>query len=169
MRYADGPTADATVHVAAAPERVWALVSDIHLVAALSTEVQEVGWLDGAPAAGEPPAVGARFRGRNHHRAIGEWTVTCHVVECDPPRVFSWAVEDPDTPAARWWFTLTPRGGGTDLRQWARMGPGASGLSPAIAARPDREERIIAGRLAEWQAGIESNLAALKESAERAD
>ena len=163
MRYADGPTAEATVHVAAPPEALWPLVSDIHLIASLSTEVQEVAWLGDA----HEPALGAAFRGRSRHPAVGEWTTTSRVVICEPPRLFAWAVEDPDSPSAMWLFELTPRAGGTDLRQWARMGPGFSNLNLAIAAMPDKEERIVAGRLREWQAGIDANLAALKELAER--
>jgi uncharacterized protein YndB with AHSA1/START domain len=162
MKYADGPTAEATVHVSAPPEVLWPLVSDIHLMASLSTEVQEVAWLD---EVGEP-AVGAAFRGRSRHRAVGEWTTTSRIIACEPPRVFAWAVEDPEDPSATWRFELTPRAGGTDLRQWARMGPGFSFLCQAIAAMPDKEERIVAGRLREWQAAIEVNLAALKELAE---
>jgi Polyketide cyclase / dehydrase and lipid transport len=162
MRYADGPTAEATVHVSAPPDVLWPLVSDIHLVASLSSEVQEVAWLDEV----REPVVGAAFRGRSRHRAVGEWNTTSRVVACDPPRVFAWAVEDPEDPAAMWRFELTPRAGGTDLRQWARMGPGFSFLCQAIAAMPDKEERIVAGRLREWQAAIEANLAALKELAE---
>jgi hypothetical protein len=57
MRYADGPVAEATIHVSAPPEVLWALVSDIHLVASLSREVQEVAWLDEV----REPAVGAAF------------------------------------------------------------------------------------------------------------
>jgi Polyketide cyclase / dehydrase and lipid transport len=162
MRYADGPTAEAMVHVSAPPEVLWPLISDIHLVASLSSEVQEVVWLDEVRA----PAVGAAFRGRSRHKAVGEWTTTSQVIACDPPRVFAWAVQDPDDPAAMWRFELTPRDGGTDLRQWARMGPGFSFLCQAIAAMPEKEERIVAGRLREWQAAIEANLAALKELAE---
>lgn len=162
MKYADGPTAEATVHVSAPPEVLWPLVSDIHLMASLSTEVQEVAWLD---EVGEP-AVGAAFRGRSRHRAVGEWTTTSRIIACDPPRVFAWAVEDPEDPSATWRFELTPRAGGTDLRQWARMGPGFSFLCQAIAAMPEKEERIVAGRLREWQAAIEANLAALKKLAE---
>jgi hypothetical protein len=162
MRYADGPTVEATVHVSAPAEVLWALVSDIHLVASLSTEVQEVAWLDQV----REPAVGAAFRARNRHPAVGEWTSTSRVIACDPPRVFAWAVHGPHDPAATWRFELTPRENGTDLRQWARMGPGFSLLRKAIAAMPDKEERIVAGRLREWQAGIEANLTALKELAE---
>lgn len=157
MKYADGPTAEATVHVDAPPERVWALVSDIHLVASLSTEVQEVEWV-------EP---GATFRGRSRHPAVGEWTTISHVVSCDAPRAFAWAVMDPADPSATWHFELAPGdGGGTELRQWARMGPGRSNLNRAIDAMPEKEERIIAGRIREWQAGIDANLAALKKLAE---
>jgi Polyketide cyclase / dehydrase and lipid transport len=163
MRYADGPTAEASIHVEAPPEVLWPLISDIHLVAALSTEVQEVAWLGDA----HEPTLGAAFHGRSLHPAVGEWTTTSRVVECTPPRVFAWAVENPDNPAATWLFALTPRAGGTDLRQWARMGPGESNLTVAIRAEPHKEERIVAARLREWQAAIEANLAALKDLAER--
>ena len=47
MKYADGPTASATVFVAAPPEMVWNYVSDIHFVASLSQEVQTVEWVNG--------------------------------------------------------------------------------------------------------------------------
>jgi uncharacterized protein YndB with AHSA1/START domain len=160
VKYAEGPTAEATVHVAAPPERVWELVSDIHLVASISTELQEVEWLD------EPAGLGATFRGRNRHPLAGEWTTTSHVVEFTPPQVFAWAVEDPANPTALWRFELAPRDGGTDLRQWARMGPGPSNLDRLIAAMPEREERIVARRLGEWQAGIDANLAAIRKIAE---
>lgn len=162
MRYADGPTAEATVLVAAPPDRVWPLVSDIFLIAALSREVQEVEWLPGCTG----PVHGARFRGRNFHPQVGEWTTVSHVVQCDPPRVFAWAVQDPQRPAALWRFELTPRGDGTELRQWARLGPGPSNLTEVIALMPDKEERIVAGRLRELTAGIEANLSAIKERAE---
>jgi uncharacterized protein YndB with AHSA1/START domain len=164
MKYADGPTTQGTVLVAAPPERVWELVSDIHLVASLSAEVQEVEWLDGVTGA----AAGSRFRGRNRHPAIGEWATVSHVVACEPPRTFAWDVHGPANPSASWRFELTPCEGGTELRQWARLGPGPSGLTSAIERMPEKEERIVAGRLREFRAGIESNLAALKEMAEKA-
>jgi uncharacterized protein YndB with AHSA1/START domain len=169
MKYADGPVVEGSVHVAAPPERVWELVSDIHLVASLSSEVQSVEWLDGV----ERPALGCAFLGRSRHPAAGEWTTTSRIVRCEAPResgrgVFAWDVEDPENPTASWGFELTPRDGGTDLRQWARMGPGRSNLNRAIDAMPEKEERIVAGRLREWQAGIDANLAAIKERAEKA-
>lgn len=163
MRYADTPVVEGRVHVAAPPERVWELVSDIHLMAAISSELQEVSWVGEVPE----PAVGCRFRGRSRHPAAGEWTTTSQVVACDAPRVFRWDVGQPERPTASWCFELTARDDGTELRQWARMGPGPSNLDAAIAAMPEKEERIVAGRLREWQAGIDANLAAIKERAER--
>jgi uncharacterized protein YndB with AHSA1/START domain len=164
MKYADGPVAEGSVHVAAPPERVWELVSDIHLIASLSRELQSVEWIGVV----DRPALGCAFLGHNAHPAVGEWTTTSRIVCCDAPRAFGWDVEDPDNPTASWRFELTPAAGGTTLRQWARMGPGRSNLNRAIEAMPEKEERIVAGRLREWQAGIESNLAAIKERAEEA-
>ena len=69
LRYADGPTTEAVVDIAASPSVVWALVSDIDLPPRFSAELQGVEWLDGATG----PRLGARFVGRNRHRAIGGW------------------------------------------------------------------------------------------------
>ncbi len=123
QRYADTPTVEVETYVEASPEQVWDLVSDIGLMPELSTELQSVEWLDGAAG----PAVGHTFRGHNAHQAIGEWTTTSHVIECEAPRVFAWAVQDPDRPIAVWRFTLRPEGAGTVLRQWVQLGPGRSG------------------------------------------
>ncbi len=162
MIYADRPIAEAAVLVAAPPARVWALASDIFLLAELSRELQQVQWLPGWTG----PARGARFQGRSRHPQVGEWTTVSEVVEYAAPRVFTWAVADPERPAAVWGFELSPRAGGTDLRQWAQLGPGPSHLTEVIAAMPAQEERIVAGRLREFRAGIHANLAAIKERAE---
>ncbi|MBE7190197.1 SRPBCC family protein [Jatrophihabitans endophyticus] len=163
-RYQDGPQAFADIEITAAPSAVWALVSDPLLMAVLSREVQAVEWLDGANVA----AVGARFRGHNAHPAIGEWSTVNTIVVCEPEREYAWAVEDVDRPTATWRFTLTASGDGTRLRQTGHMGPGRSGLSTAIDRWPDKEERIVARRLQEWEDGIVSNLAEFKARAEAA-
>jgi hypothetical protein len=48
------------------------------------------------------------------------------------------------------------------------MGPAPSGLTIAIRAMPDKEDRIIAQRLAEWQRNMLANLEGLKALAESA-
>jgi hypothetical protein len=164
-RYSDAPTVESSTEVAAPPERLWPLVTDLDLLAELSTELRSVRWLDGDD---RTPAVGRRFEGTNFHPAMGEWSIASQVIACEEPRLFSWAVHDPDDPAAVWGFELIPIPGGTRLRQFAQLGPGRSGLSPAIERMPDKEEKIVDRRLQEFLAGIERNLTALREMAENA-
>jgi hypothetical protein len=139
---------------------LWPYVSDINLSARFSPEFQGAEWLDGATG----PSVGARFRGTNEHRAIGTWQVTCSIVELEPNRVIGWAVHGPDgldPPAASWRFELEPVVGGTRVTQWVRLGPGRSGLTPAIERMPDREHEIIERRLAEHRSNMDANLVGL--------
>lgn len=161
-RYADRPTVEASTQIAAPPGDVWPLIADPLLMPTLSSELQAVEWLDGADRA----AVGARFRGHNRHDALGEWTTTSTVVECDPPRTFAWAVEDVEQPTAVWRFTLEPADGGSRLTQWMQLGPARSGLSSAIDAMPDNEQKIVFVRLREFERGMQANLEQLKQRLE---
>jgi uncharacterized protein YndB with AHSA1/START domain len=160
VRYAEGPTAEVEVLVEAPPERVWALVTDIDLPARFSQELLGAEWLD------EGPALGARFVGRSRHEALGAWETTSWVNRYEPLRAFGWAVSDPDEPSAMWWFELEEEEGGVRLRQCARMGPAPSGLSIAIAAMPDKEERIVARRLQEFERNMLATLEGMKQLAE---
>jgi uncharacterized protein YndB with AHSA1/START domain len=161
--YADTPTASAEVRIEAPPEQVWALVSDIFLMPELSSELQEVAWLDGATG----PAAGHRFTGRSAHPAMGEWETVSTVTECDPPHRFAWAVGDPARPSATWRFTLKPDGNGTLLEQWYQMGPARSGLNIAIDAMPDKEQKIVFVRLREHETSMKHNLEAIKARSEQ--
>ncbi|MGY0488156.1 SRPBCC family protein [Streptomyces sp. WG-D5] len=162
-RYADQPTVEVRRTIEAPPRRVWELVSDIGLMPDLSEELQAAEWLD------ERRGVGASFRGRSRHEAFGEWETTSYVVECAAPRVFAWAVNDPEHPSALWRFTLDERpGGGTELTQWARLGPGPSGLTPAIERMPEKEQKIVHVRLREWERNMTATLDTLKALAEGA-
>jgi uncharacterized protein YndB with AHSA1/START domain len=161
--YADTPTVAVETYIEAPPERVWALVSDISLMPRLSTELREVEWLGGVTR----PALGHRFVGRNAHEALGTWETVSTIVEYDEPRRFAWAVGDPGYPWSIWRFTLRPEGAGTVLEQWTQLGPARSGLSLAIDAMPEKEQKIVFVRLREFEAGFKRNLAAIKELAEK--
>ncbi|MGH8929460.1 MAG: SRPBCC family protein [Egibacteraceae bacterium] len=161
-RFADGPSVEVEVYVDASPGCVWRLVTDISLPARFSHEYQGGEWVEGS----DGPARGARFTGRNRHPAIGEWETTCTVVECAPERVFAWAVNDLEHPAASWRFELEPQASGTRLRQSARLGPGPSGLTWAIKRAPDQEERIVADRLDELRDNMLATLEGIKAIAE---
>lgn len=161
-RYADKPTVEVPIWIAAPLERVWELVSDIELMPRMSSELQSVEWLDGRTG----PALGARFVGRSKHEALGEWATTSHIVECEPLRVFAWAVEDPENPSSVWRFNLEPQDDGTLLRQWMQMGPARSGLSFAIDRMPEKEQKIVFVRMREFETNIGATLEAIKKLAE---
>jgi uncharacterized protein YndB with AHSA1/START domain len=157
LLFADSPTAETTVHIEVPPAAVWPFVIDLDVLARFSGEFQGGEWLDGFTS----PALGSRFAGRNR---MGEsaWRVTCTVTDWEPNRTFGWCVQDPDNPAATWRFSLYPDGKGTRLLYSARMGPGSSGVTAAIDARPESEERIIDHRLAVWTANMEATVAGIR-------
>jgi uncharacterized protein YndB with AHSA1/START domain len=161
-RYADTPTVEVQVWIDAPPERVWAFVSDVELMPSMSEELQSAEWLDGATG----PAVGAKFVGHSRHEAMGEWSTTSHVVECEPGQLFAWAVHDPEHPPAVWRFRLAAKDGGTQLSEWMQMGPGRSGLSIAIDRMPDKEQKIVFMRLRELERNMTATLAHIKKLAE---
>jgi hypothetical protein len=163
LRYAEGPTTTASVDVAASPAVVWGLVGDLQLPARFSTEFQGAELLDGATTV----AAGVRFVGRNQHPAVGTWETTAVITVFEPERELAYDVLAEDgRPAASWRFTLEPIDGGTRLTQWMRMGPGRSGINPAIDAMPHKESRILHRRLAEHRANMEVTLAGIKALAE---
>jgi len=155
---------ETSIDIDAPPEAVWALAMDPARLADWVTIHRGAEWLDGVTEA----KVGAWFAGHNQHPAIGEWTATSEIVECEPCRAFAWSVGGAAEAAATWRFELTPDGDGTRLKQWMRMGPARSGLTPAIQARPDKEERIVARRQAEHAANMQATVDGIKALAEAA-
>jgi hypothetical protein len=162
MRYRDQPTIEVTQRVRCDVPTAWGLVTDINLPTRCSSELQGVDWLDGATGV----AVGARFCGRSQHEAFGGWSTVCEVVEVEDQRRWVYDVVGPDGASATWAFEVEPASEGVLIRQWGRMGPGPSGLTPAIVAQPDKEARIISRRLAEWQKNMQANLEWVRSQAE---
>jgi uncharacterized protein YndB with AHSA1/START domain len=154
VKYVDGPSVEVTRRIAASPDDVWRLVSDINTPARFSSEFTGAEWVGGASGG----ALGACFEGHNRHSAIGTWTTTSTIVGFEPGRTFAWAVGDPEDPSATWRFELMPDGDATHVTFAARIGPGTSGLTPAIEAMPDKEERIIERRLGEFRRNMEATL-----------
>ncbi len=157
-RYADQPTVTVSTEIAASPATLWPLITDIELPARFSEEFQGATWVP--PATG--PALGAAFEGTNRHPLIGEWTVTCSVAVYEPERAFGWDPGGPDAPFTTWRFTLDPQGETTTLSFTAQMGLGPSGMTPAIDAQPDYEEKIVAQRLGEWRANMLATIEGIK-------
>lgn len=156
---------EVTQRVSCDVQTAWDLVTDIGLPARCSSELQSVEWL----ADHDRVCVGARFRGRNRHDALGSWETECEVIEVSDEsavRRWVWNILARDGVSATWAFEVEPTRDGVLIRQWARMGPAPSGLSVAIEARPELEGRIVARRLAEWEQGMRANLDYVRAAAE---
>jgi hypothetical protein len=74
-------------HIAAPPQKVWALLANLDQMSQWSPECYRVQWLDGASS---PATPGARFKGWNRFGWL-RWTMV------------------------RWRYLLEPANGGTDL------------------------------------------------------
>jgi len=125
--------------VAAPPDVVWALVSDLSRMGEWSPETHGVEWLGGATG----PAVGARFRGsnRNGRRA---WSTTCEVTTYEPGHAIAWRVSAKGLRVSSWRYTVEPDGeGGTLLTESTDDLRGAlmKKLAPLVTGVPDRAER----------------------------
>ncbi len=112
-----------TVHMAASPDKVFELVSDVTKIGLYSPETFEAEWLEGATG----PAVGAKFRGHVKRNGKGPtyWT-TCTVLECEPARVFAFGVGPADKPINVWRYQLEQQGDGTDVTESFQLAQTAS-------------------------------------------
>lgn len=161
-KYDDHPTVEVSVEVNASPDDLWPIISDPTTPAEYSPELVTAEWM--APHTGPEP--GAMFEGTNKHPAIGEWKVPNHVSVCEPGKEFGWDPGGPDAPWTKWRLRTEANGDTTTLTFWAQMGLGPSGLTPAIEAMPEREEEIVARRLAEWETNMQATIEGIKAQAE---
>jgi hypothetical protein len=107
-----GEGAEVRVHVDAAPELVYRVVSDVKRMGEWSPETVKCDWLDGATG----PVVGARFKGTNKRRFV-TWSTKPTVVVADPGREFAFEVGS-DT---RWTYRFDADGTGTTLTESFEM------------------------------------------------
>jgi hypothetical protein len=166
-RLSDGPGTYAEIDIAASAAQLWPIITDLNMPAKFSTEFRGARWAEDSTG----PAIGASFIGSNVHTAIGQWEVPCFVHRCVEPREFGWVTSNPDNPGAQWVFTLTETGsteGGpvTGLRYSLIIGPGPSGLTPAIKNMPEKEPRILSRRLDEHRGNMQLVIEGIKAIAE---
>lgn len=95
-------TVSDTVEVAAPPEQVWALVSDLPAMGRFSPESTGGRWVRGAG-----PAVGSVFRGTNA-QGRRTWSTRSTVVEAEPGRRFCFDVSSVGLAVARWSYDVAP-------------------------------------------------------------
>ena len=89
--------------VAAPPDVVWGLVSDITRMGEWSPESTGGAWVKGATG----PVVGARFKGKNRN-GRRSWSTDCTVVEVEPGRTFAFEVTSGPLAVATWRYDIEP-------------------------------------------------------------
>jgi uncharacterized protein YndB with AHSA1/START domain len=110
-----------TIHMAAPPERVWDLVSDVTRIGRYSPETFEAVWVE--PATG--PALGAQFRGHVKRNEKGPiyWT-TCTVTACEPGTSFAFGVGNkPGKYLNTWRYDIVAAGDGSDVTESFTLAP----------------------------------------------
>jgi uncharacterized protein YndB with AHSA1/START domain len=101
-------TVSVSREVAAPPERVWSLVSDLPRMGEWSPENTGGTWVKGTNG----PASGARFRGTNAH-GKKSWTTNITVDTCERGREFSFEVTAAGFKVARWSYQIEPTTSGS--------------------------------------------------------
>jgi Polyketide cyclase / dehydrase and lipid transport len=145
-----------SVQVAAAPEVLFDLVTDIGRTGEWSPICTGCWWDDPAEAA----RVGAWFTGRNV-TPRRTWETRSKVVVADRPSEFAFLVGDG---FVRWGYTFEPRDTGTLLTEsWQFLPAGIEMFHEKYGERADAE---IAERTQAARTGIPATLAAIKRIAE---
>ncbi len=158
MTSAASRTHQDAVLVAATPEAVYDLVSDITRTGEWSPVCTSCWWDEDA----EPGQVGAWFTGHNE-LPDRTWDTRSQVVAADRGREFAWIVGGT---FVRWGFTLEPEGAGTRLTETWEFLP--EGLSMFADKYGDRAAGEIEDRTQQALAGIPRTLNAIKQIAETA-
>ena len=103
----------AAIDIAAPPDRVYGLVSDITRMGEWSPECRSCRWVRGATG----PTVGARFLARNKGRRGPSWYTVPVVTAAEPGRTFAFNRSGPGIGSYTWRYDLEPSGGGTRLTE----------------------------------------------------
>jgi uncharacterized protein YndB with AHSA1/START domain len=139
-----GDTAEVSVQVAASPEAIYALVSDLPRMGEWSPECYRCTWLGGATEAVE----GARFKGFNR-RGVRRWTTHGTVVTAKPGEELAFDVSSvANLPVARWRYRITPHADGTCTltEVWEdRRGGVMKFLGAAASGVSDRKAHNVEG------------------------
>jgi len=98
--------------IAASPDRLYALVSDLPRMGEWSPENNGGEWMQGATG----PAVGAKFKGKNSH-GKRRWSTLATVVTADPGREFTFNVTSTGLKVAQWGYRLSAVDGGTAVTE----------------------------------------------------
>jgi len=155
---------EATLKIAAAPDRVYGLVSDITRMGEWSPECVGCDWIEGHDSA----VVGAQFHGHNRNNG-NEWTTPNTIIAADAGREFAWVVGTPDFVVCSWRFVFRPEGDGTKVTESFELGDQEVGFGQTLAnATPEERVQMIDRRTKQLVDGMNHTLEKLKAAAEGA-
>lgn len=111
--------ASASVDIAAPPDEVYGLITDLGTLTELADETASMRWAKGASA-----APGAVFRGTNRN-GWRRWTTTCRVTDAEPGRCFAFDVSHTKVPISRWQYVIEATDAGCRVTEstWDRRPP----------------------------------------------
>jgi uncharacterized protein YndB with AHSA1/START domain len=99
--------------IAAAPEVVYAAISDVTRMGEWSQECYACEWHEGF----DGPVVGATFDGDNRH-GEHEWTTQGKVIEAEPGRAFAFECSMMDFHYSTWGYRIEPTEAGCRVTEW---------------------------------------------------
>jgi hypothetical protein len=147
-----------TMEMAAPPETVYGLISDITRMGEWSPECKQCEWIDGATG----PAVGARFKARNQAPKGAPWFNKPVVVAADAGREFAFSRSGPGIGAYTWHYRLEPIPGGTRVTESFEatrpLAKTMNWLTHKWTGSSDRDEDL--------RIGMETTLSRIKQAAE---
>lgn len=148
-----------SVEIAASPQVVYELVSDVTRMGEWSPECFQCSWTNGATKA----AVGARFKARNKGPRGPAWFNTPKVTAADPGREFAFNRSGPGIGSYTWRYVMEPAGTGTQLTESfdveKPLGTFMTWLTMKWVGSSDRD--------ADLHLGMETTLARIKAAAEQ--
>lgn len=144
-----------TREVAAPPEKLWSMITDLARMGEWSPENRGGSWAKGATG----PAVGAVFKGRNKN-GKKSWSTSVKVNDCDAPRRFSFGLMVFGKNWCDWVYEIEPTATGSLVsHSWIDHRSKASQtIGKWVSGVADRESHN--------RANMEATLRALAEAAE---
>lgn len=147
------------MHVDAASDRLYDLISDVTRMGEWSPECYRCEWTDGATG----PAVGARFKAWNR-RNLARWSNKPTVIVANPDQEFAFSRRSPGAGEVVWRYRLEPTDGGTAVTESyeavRRASPLVIWLTLTLMRIRDRE--------ADLREAMQSTLERIKVTAESA-
>jgi uncharacterized protein YndB with AHSA1/START domain len=141
--------------IAAPPEELYGMVSDLPRMGEWSPENTGASWRGGAAG----PEVGARFVGKNAN-GWHRWVTFGKVVEAEPGQAFAFDVSAGPFKVARWRYTFEAADAGTTVtEEWYDQ----RGALVRFGGKPASG---VGDRAAHNRAGMEQTLANLKAAVE---